>query len=48
VTLDVQELPAAMQIWAWRGHLTIHADWQSPASRYVRQVVTVLVREFGF
>ena len=48
VTLDVQELPAAMQIWAWRGHLTIHADWQSPASRYVRQILTVLVREFGF
>lgn len=48
VTLDVQDMPVSMQNLAWRGHLIVHADWQSPASRYVRQALTVLVREAGF
>ncbi len=48
VAMDVQQMSPEMQALAWRGHVTIHADWQSPASRYLRQLVSVLVREFGF
>jgi putative peptide zinc metalloprotease protein len=48
VAFDVQEMPASMQSLAWRGQINIHADWQSPASRYVRQLIAVLVREIGF
>ncbi len=33
---------------SWRGRLNIHTSWQSPAWPYLRQVVAVLVREFGF
>lgn len=33
---------------AWRGKLTLHAHWESPAWPYLRQVVAVLVREGGF
>ena len=46
--MDVQQMSSEMQALAWRGHVTIHADWQSPASRYIRQVISVLVRETGF
>ena len=48
VAFDVHNMPAEMQAITWRGHINIHADWQSPASRYVRQVIAVLVREIGF
>ena len=48
VAFDVKDMPEDMQSLAWRGHITIHADWQSPASRYVRQAIAVMVREFGF
>ncbi len=48
VAMDVQQMSPQMQPLSWRGHVTIHADWQSPASRYVRQLVSVLVRETGF
>lgn len=48
ITLDVLDMPQDMQDLSWRGGLTIHADWSSPAARYVRQVLTVLVREAGF
>jgi putative peptide zinc metalloprotease protein len=48
VALDVQHMPQEWQSLAWRGQLTIHADWQSPASRYTRQALAVLVREAGF
>lgn len=33
---------------SWRGHLTIHARWEAPVWRYVRQAAAVLVREAGF
>lgn len=33
---------------SWRGKLTIHAQWESPAWPYVRQAMGVLVREAGF
>lgn len=48
VAFDVQTMPSDMQALAWRGQINIHADWQSPASRYVRQALAVLVREAGF
>jgi putative peptide zinc metalloprotease protein len=33
---------------AWRGHLGIDAHHESPATRYLRQALAVLVRETGF
>ena len=48
VALEVQEMPHDLQQLSWRGQLTLHADWQSPASRYVRQAIAVMVREMGF
>ncbi len=48
VALDVQDMPQDLQQMAWRGHLVLHADWQSPLSRYARQAIAVLVREAGF
>ena len=48
VAFDVQDMPESMQSLAWRGHINIHADWASPAGRYVRQALAVLVREAGF
>lgn len=48
VALDVQDMPPDLQQLAWRGQLVLHADWQSPLSRYARQAIAVLVREAGF
>ncbi len=48
VALEVQDMPVGLQSVAWRGRLTLHADWSSPAARYVRQALAVLVREVGF
>ncbi len=48
VALDVQDMPKDMQEVSWRGRVTVHADWSSPAARYLRQALTVLVREAGF
>ncbi len=48
VSMDVQEMPGNMQQLSWRGQVVIHSEWQSPMSRYIRQVITVLVREVGF
>ncbi len=48
VALEVRDMPADLQPQAWRGRLTLHADWSSPAARYVRQALAVLVREAGF
>lgn len=33
---------------AWRGDLTIHGSWEAPLWRYVRQALSVLIREWGF
>lgn len=48
VVLDVEEMPQSLRSHAWRGQLTVHAQWSSPTARYTRQVLAVLVREFGF
>jgi putative peptide zinc metalloprotease protein len=41
-------LPAALASHVWRGKVTIHAQAEAPAQRYLRQAGAVLVREFGF
>lgn len=33
---------------SWRGQIAIHARWEAPAWRYLRQVMAVLLRELGF
>lgn len=48
VVLDVGNMPQSLRSHAWRGQLTVHAQWSSPTARYTRQVLAVLVREFGF
>lgn len=48
VVLDVENPPDGMLPVAGRGPLTVHAEWSSPAGRYARQALSVLVREFGF
>jgi len=48
VVLDVEEMPQSLRSHAWRGQLTVPAQWSSPTARYTRQVLAVLVREFGF
>ena len=48
VMLEPQKLPKDMLDFSWRGKLVIHADWGSPIARYMRHIVSVLVRETGF
>ena len=48
VSLVPQLMPADLSDKSWRGQLTINADWEVPAWRYLRQAVSVLVREVGF
>lgn len=48
VVLEVKDMPQSLRPHAWRGLLTVHAEWSSPTARYTRQVLAVLVREFGF
>jgi putative peptide zinc metalloprotease protein len=48
VALDVSDMTDQLQQHSWRGHLVVHAHWRSPADRFVRQIVSVVVREFGF
>ena len=48
VSLEAQELPAQLRQQQWRGQLVIEADWTSPLARYVRQALTVLIREASF
>jgi putative peptide zinc metalloprotease protein len=48
VALEVKNMPMSIQNQIWRGKVTLHADWESPIARYLRQIASVLVREFGF
>ncbi len=45
VTLRVLDGEGALAGRAWRGQVSIDAGWQSPAARYLRQALAVLVRE---
>jgi putative peptide zinc metalloprotease protein len=42
------QVPAAMQAMSWRGQVSIQAEAESPALRYLRRAAAVLVQEFGF
>jgi putative peptide zinc metalloprotease protein len=44
---DGQEL-SELSALSLRGKVTVHAGWESPGWRYVRQLLAVLVRELGF
>ncbi len=48
VTLEPEAVPEDWRGHAWRGRLTLHADWESPGWRYLRQAAAVLVREAAF
>lgn len=48
VVLAVEDPLQTLDGHRWRGHLGIRADWQSPAARYLRQALGVLVREAGW
>jgi putative peptide zinc metalloprotease protein len=48
VVFEVNDMPPSISHQTWRGQLTVHADWSSPVSRYTKQALSVLVREFGF
>jgi len=48
VVLATQEPPGALNTRSWRGKLTIHGSWEPPLWRYLRQALTVAVRESGF
>lgn len=41
-------VPDTLADRSWRGQLTIHARWEAPAQRYLRQAFAVFLREFGF
>lgn len=48
VAFEVEELPKDYSQISWRGQLVIHADWTSPTDKYLRQLLVVFIREFGF
>jgi putative peptide zinc metalloprotease protein len=48
VSLAPQQMPEALSDKSWRGQLTVNANWEAPAWRYLRQAFAVLVREVGF
>ena len=48
VTLAVDSPLEALAGQAWRGRLVLHARWESPAARYLRHALAVLVREASF
>lgn len=49
LSMDPASLPsAALAGQSWRGNLTIQAQWEAPAHRYLRQAFAVVLREFGF
>ena len=48
VVLEPTALPESLRAHSWRGKLTIHGSWEPPLWRYLRQALTVAVRESGF
>lgn len=47
VSLAVEAAPEALSDQSWRGTVVIHGRWESPASRYLRSALSVLLREAG-
>lgn len=48
VVLAVDSAPGALAGRSWRGTVVIHSDWQVPAWRYLRNALTVVLREASF
>ena len=48
VTLQPDKLPEQWTHQSWRGQLVLHARWEAPAWRYLRQGLMIMVREVGF
>lgn len=48
VALRVDTADSQLSAHSWRGTVTIGGDWESPAWRYLRNVLGVLVRESSF
>jgi putative peptide zinc metalloprotease protein len=41
-------VPAPMQAMSWRGKVSVQAEAEAPAARYLRRAAAVIVQEFGF
>lgn len=48
ITLTPEGLPDELQGRTWRGDLTIHVAWQTPAWRYVKHALSIFIREISF
>lgn len=48
VSFSVDSPLGEMQGQSWRGRVVVRAQWEAPASRYVRNVLAILRREAGF
>jgi putative peptide zinc metalloprotease protein len=48
VTLEVVSSAARLEGSSWRGHIVIHGSWEAPAQQYLRNLMSLAVREFGF
>lgn len=48
VALSVNEDPGSLTGQAWRGTVVIRGAWQAPAWPYLRNGITVILRETGF
>lgn len=48
VSLKVEDAQGLRFDQTVRGHITVHAQWEAPAARYLRQALTVLMQESGF
>lgn len=48
VTLTVDNESGALAGQSWRGNVTIRGAWQAPAWPYIRNGLSVLLRETGF
>jgi putative peptide zinc metalloprotease protein len=48
VVFSAHEIPPMLVLQSWRGHVVVNASCESPAWRYLRQTLVVMVRELGF
>lgn len=48
VALAVESPLGELAAQSWRGRVSLHARWEAPAGRYLRNALAVLVREAGW
>lgn len=48
VIFDVDQVPKDMMSQSWRGQIVIHANWQIPIEKYIKNAASVFFREAGF